>query len=79
MVEEAVGGFVGSVRADYERVLSDIAEKCCYREVFKSAQAKTLLAYAKEKYRDTPEYLWEKFPDNAVLRRRDNRNGMPRF
>ncbi len=73
LVEEAVGGFVGSVRADYERVLSDIAEKCCYREVFKSAQAKTLLAYAKEKYRDTPEYLWEKFPDNAVLRRRDNR------
>lgn len=28
LVEDAVGGFVWSVRADYERVLTDVAAKC---------------------------------------------------
>lgn len=69
LVEEAVGGFVGSVRADYERVLTDIAAKCFDREVFESGAAKAVLAYAERKYGNSAEYLWEKFPGNAVLRR----------
>lgn len=32
-----------------------------------------VLAYAKETYGTEPEYLWERYPDCAVLRRRDNR------
>ena len=31
-----------------------------------------LLDYIKEKYSDEPEYLWEKFPDNAVFRNKNN-------
>lgn len=73
LVEEVAGGFVGSVRADYERVLSDIAERCCEKEIFKLPQTKELIAYAREKFGDEPEYLWEKTPDNAILRRPDNR------
>lgn len=72
LVEDAVGGFVGSVRADYERVLTDIAAKCFDREVFGSSGAKAVLSYAEKKYGNSAEYLWEKFPGNAVLRRRDN-------
>lgn len=71
-VEDAVGGFVGSVRADYERVLSDIAANCFAREVFRSRSAKAVLSYAARVYGNSAEYLWEKFPSNAILRRRDN-------
>lgn len=31
-----------------------------------------VLAYAKKQYNTKPEYLWEKFPDYAVLRHEDN-------
>ncbi len=34
---------------------------------------KKVLAYARETYGTEPEYLWERYPDCAVLRRRDNR------
>lgn len=69
----AVGSFVGSVREEYENILTDIAEKCFEPDVFKSEQAKEIIAYVKNKYNDELEYLWEKFPDNAVVRREDNK------
>lgn len=72
LVEDAAGEFVGRVRAEYERVLKDVAERCFDTEVFQSNVTKQLIARAREKYGDEPEYLWEKFPDNAVLRRKDN-------
>ena len=73
LVEEASGAFVGAVRAEYERVLTEISEKCFEREVFKSEYAKRLIEYVREQYGDEPEYLWEKFPENAVWRRKDNK------
>ena len=53
-------------------MLSDISEHCFERDVFKSEGAKRVIRYAREKYGDELEYLWEKFPTNAVLRRKDN-------
>lgn len=70
---EACGSFVGGVRGAIESVLSDIAEKCYEISVFKAPQTKRLIEYVREKYGDEPEYLWKKFPDNAVYRRKDNR------
>ena len=32
-----------------------------------------LLGYLRQKYRHEPEFLWEKFPDNAIVRRTDNK------
>ncbi len=72
LVEGAAGEFVGRVREEYEIVLQNIAEKCFDAEIFKSAVTKTLIARVREKYGDEPEYLWEKFPDNAIWRRKDN-------
>lgn len=40
--------------------------------VFKAEQSVALIAYVREKYGDELEYLWDKFPDNAVWRRKDN-------
>ena len=72
LVEDAVGSFVGGVRGEYERVLTDIAEKCCNRQVFKSKYAELVIKYIREKYGDELEFLWEKFDDNAIWRRKDN-------
>lgn len=72
-VPDAAGGFVGKIRAEYENVLTDIAEKCFRREVFKTSYVKDLIGYVRATYGDEPEYLWEKFPENAIWRRKDNR------
>lgn len=72
-VPDAAGGFVGKIRAEYENVLTDIAEKCFRREVFKTSYVKDLIGYVRATYGDEPEYLWEKFSENAIWRRKDNR------
>ena len=71
LADGAVGSFVGKVKAEYEQVLTDIANRCFEPEVFKSVQAKELIVYIRSTYGDELEYLWEKFPDNAVWRRKD--------
>lgn len=67
----ATSSFVGMVKADYETVLAEIAEKCFEPDIFKSEQAKEIIAYVRNKYGDELEFLWKKFPDNAVWRRKD--------
>ncbi|MEE1013817.1 MAG: MmcQ/YjbR family DNA-binding protein [Clostridia bacterium] len=73
LVSSAVGSFVGQVKAEYEAVLKDIVAKCFDVVVFKSEQAKAVISYVLEKYGNEPEYLWKKFPDNAVIRRSDTK------
>ncbi len=72
LVESAEGEFVVRVRKEYGAILQPVAEKCFDTEVFKSSVTKALIARVREKYGDEPEYLWEKFPDNAIWRRKDN-------
>lgn len=71
LVESAAGSFVGGIKSEYETILQDIADKCFEPDVFKYAQTKALIEYVRSKYGDEPEYLWKKFPDNAVWRRKD--------
>lgn len=68
----ATGSFVGEVRNAIEAILKQVAEQCYNTEIFKSAQAKEIICYVREKYGDELEFLWEKFPDNAIWRRKDN-------
>ena len=68
---KATGAFVGTVKADYEAALTEIDEKCFDPDVFKSEQAKEIIAYVREKYGDELEFLWKKFPENAIWRRKD--------
>lgn len=67
-VQSINGGFVGKIRKEYEAVLSDIVEKCTIKDIFKSDYAKKIIKYIAEKYKDEPEYLWDKTPNNAVFR-----------
>lgn len=68
----ACGTFVGEVRKEVEDVLKDIADKCCEHTVFKTKQAELIINYVRNTYGDELEFLWKKFSDNAVWRRKDN-------
>ena len=73
LVANAEGNFVGEVRKAYEEALIHIAETCFENAVFKQRFTKDLLRYAEEQHGEKCEYLWERYPDCAVLRRADNR------
>lgn len=72
LVEDAAGEFVGRVREEYKRVLQKIADLCYERDVFQSVCAHALIAHVREKYGDELEFLWDRFPDCAIWRRKDN-------
>lgn len=73
LVEGASGSFVGSVKVAHEKLLSEIATNCFDEQFFACEQTLKLVEYIREKFSDAPEFLWEKFPNYAVFRRRDNR------
>lgn len=68
----ASGAYVGEIRTAVETVLTDIANTCYDVSVFKTNQARMVIEYVRKKYGDELEFLWTKFPDNAVWRRKDN-------
>lgn len=70
---EASGTFVGSVRADLDAILREICAQCFEPDVFKGDTAQQVVRYVRETYRDELEYLWRRFPNNAVFRRRDTK------
>ena len=72
LMSESVGEFVGKVRVEFERVLTDVRDKCFEKEVFKSEQAKQIVEYVRKNYGDELEFLWEKFAQDAIWRRKDN-------
>ncbi|MCL2295613.1 MAG: MmcQ/YjbR family DNA-binding protein [Methanomassiliicoccaceae archaeon] len=41
-------------------------------DVFKSEGARQVIHYVREKYQDELQFLWERFPKNAVFIRHDN-------
>lgn len=69
----ASGTFVGEVRTAIESVLNEIIAACFETAVFKTEQAQKLIEYVSRTYGDELEYLWTKFPDNAIWRRKDNK------
>ncbi|MCI8590037.1 MAG: hypothetical protein HFE77_04930 [Clostridiales bacterium] len=69
---DACGRFVEEIRSAVEAVLLTIADQCYEPAVFKAEQSVKLIEFVREKYGDELEYLWDKFPDNAVWRRKDN-------
>lgn len=73
LVEEARGELVNKVRKAYCSVLERIALRCFKKSVFKSKSALKLILHIRKTYGDEPQFLWEKFPKCAVLRRSDNK------
>lgn len=73
LVKNASGSFIGSVKDEYEKILTHIANNCFTEEVFKAPQSKRVIAYFRNKYGDELEHLWADAPDNAIVRRKDTK------
>lgn len=69
----ASGTYVGEIRTAIEEVLYDIVRQCYETSIFKTEQSQMIINFVREQYGDELEFLWEKFPDNAVWRRKDNK------
>lgn len=67
------GEFVGKLRDEIDKIINDFIEKCTNDNIFKSKQSKVIIKYIKEKYNIDFEYLWKKFPNNAIARKSDGK------
>lgn len=67
------GMFVGKVRAAYVATLQAIAAECFVPTMFKTGQMNAVITAVAAKFDEQPEFLWKQFPNNAILRRADNR------
>ena len=67
----AQGSFIGDIRTAISEVLEGIANECFQVSIFKQEQTLHLIDYVSSVYGDELEFLWQKFPDNGVWRRKD--------
>lgn len=72
-IAKACGSFVGMVKTDYENTLQEISDQCFETDVFKSDYTKKIIQYVRDTYHDELEFLWPRFPTNAILRRKDTK------
>ena len=66
------GGYSEKVYKEYSEVLDKIKKECFEDEIFKTDYIKEIVDYIKNKYGDELEFLWEKSPKNAVIRRKSS-------
>ena len=57
----------------YSEVLEKIKKECFEDEIFKTDYTKEVVDYVKNKYGDELEFLWEKSPKTAVVRRKNSK------
>ena len=55
----------------YHQVLDQIEADCMDSNVFQGAQVQAVMTHVEQTYGDQLEFLWKKFPKNAVWRRAD--------
>ena len=53
------------------KAVPNVPEKHRSQSVFKSDQAQNVIQYLRDVYNDELEFLWPRFPNNAVFRRKD--------
>ena len=71
-IASATGAFVGQVREEHDAVMLDIAQNCFPQKHFKTRQADAIVQHIKQRYNSELEFLWPRFPENAIFRRKDN-------
>ena len=73
LLEERRNGYIEKVYKTYSEVLEKIKKECFEDEIFKTDYTKEIVDYIKNKYGDELEFLWEKSPKNAVIRRKSTK------
>ena len=69
LLEIKRSGYSEKVYKAYSKVLEKIQKECFKDERFKANYTKEIIDYINNKYGDKLEFLWEKSPKNAVIRR----------
>lgn len=64
--------FAAKVKEDYDEIMTRFEKECLSAPPFSQGVAKEVVAYIKNTYGDSLEFLW-KNDENAVCRRKDNR------
>ena len=72
LLEEKRHGYIEKVYRAYSEVLEKIKKECFEDEIFKTDYTKEVVDYVKNKYGDELEFLWEKSPKTAVIRRKNS-------
>ena len=73
LLEMKRSGYSEKVYKAYSEVLERIKKECFEDERFKANYTKEIIEYVKNKYGDELEFLWEKSPKNAVVRRKSTK------
>ena len=72
LLEMKRSGYSEKVYKAYSEILAKIQKECFEDEIFKARYTKQIITYVKNKYGDELEFLWEKSPKNAVVRRKSS-------
>ena len=73
LLEERRNGYSEKVYGAYSEVLEKIKKECFEDEIFKIDYTNEIINYIKNKYGDELEFLWEKSPKTAVVRRKTSK------
>lgn len=73
LLEKRRNGYIEKVYKTYSEVLDKIKKECFEDEIFKTDYTKEVVDYIKNKYGDELEFLWEKSPKTAVVRRKSTK------
>ena len=72
LLEIKRSGYSEKIYKAYSEILEKIKKVCFEDEIFKANYTKEIVAYVKNKYGNELEFLWEKSPKNAVVRRKSS-------
>ena len=72
LLEIKRSGYSEKIYKAYSEILEKIKKVCFEDEIFKANYTKEIVAYVKNKYGDELEFLWEKSPKNAGVRRKSS-------
>lgn len=67
-IENITGIFALTVKDEYQKILKDIRNNCFDKKYFIYNQTNRITELIINKYKVTPEFLWEKFPTDGVFR-----------
>ena len=73
LLEMKRSGYSEKVYKTYSEVLDKIKKECFEDERFKTDYTNEIINYIKNKYGDELEFLWEKSPKTAVIRRKSTK------
>ena len=73
LLEMKRSGYSEKVYRAYSEVLDKIKKECFEDEIFKTYYTNEIVDYIKNKYGDELEFLWEKSPKTAVVRRKSTK------